>query len=319
MAPLPRARVPPPRELNALHRARQPEGRRRQAPKGGRGRAERGVPRDGGALRLGRDARAHEDATRYARRRERGVAGGRRDRRGAARRRRETREAQPAALLKAQGHEEAGLRGAGALAAPTAAGGPLRGLRVDLPAQGTAQLPRGLQAQLLLGETPRRRKGRRPEGHGVHGRGAPWRGEARHAPAAPDARAQPLLDACRRSARGEAVPRVGRRPHPALGRPGRAVLRGGGRPHIPEGRIRGAGLQRGAGGARARAPLRQAQTRAGVRDGAGIRAPVAQVQELEADSRDQPGQDRRRAGGRQRRRRGRLRARRGPLRGGAGR
>ena len=61
MAPVPRARVRLHRRLDALHSARQPQGRREGPPARGRGRAERGLSRDGRPLRVGRDAGARQD------------------------------------------------------------------------------------------------------------------------------------------------------------------------------------------------------------------------------------------------------------------
>ena len=84
MASLPRARVRLHGRLDAPHGARQPQDRREGPPARGRGRAERGLSRDGRPLRLGGDAGARRDAARQAECRERGVAGRPGDHRRAA-------------------------------------------------------------------------------------------------------------------------------------------------------------------------------------------------------------------------------------------
>lgn len=177
MASLPRARIRLLRRRGSLHRAGQPQdGRQAPSPRG-RGRHQRRVPGDGSPLRGGGDARAREGAARQAQRGERGVAGGRRGDSGAARnglrglrraqggRQGEGRRAQLPPPLQTGGRAEAGLRGAGTPAPEAAAGRPLRGLRVGVRAQGPAQLPRVVQAQLLLGDPSRRRQGGRPARH----------------------------------------------------------------------------------------------------------------------------------------------------------
>ena len=301
MAALPRARLRLHRRVDALHRAGQPEGRRDQAPARGRGRAERGVPRDGRPLRLGGDARARRGPARQAERGERGLAGRPGDHRGAAGRglhrlqraqegrRGQAGGAQRPPVHQARGHAPGGLRGAGAAAAETAARRALRGLRVGVRPQGAEELPCGVQAQLLLGEPSRGREDGGPQGHGRHPGGVPRRRAPRHAPAVPGLRAQPLLDACRRPPRGQVVLRLGRGAHTQVGRPRRAVLQGGGGPHLPARGLRGAGLRRRPRRAQARAPLHEAEARAGVRAGAGLGRAIPQVQAPEAHLGDQPG------------------------------
>ena len=60
LAALPRARLLLLRRLHALRRARQPQGRRQAPPQGRRGRAQRRLLGDGGALRVGGYAGARE-------------------------------------------------------------------------------------------------------------------------------------------------------------------------------------------------------------------------------------------------------------------
>lgn len=163
------------------------------------------------------------------------------------------------------------------------------GLRVGLRPQGAAQPPRRLQAQLLLGEPPRGRQDGRPEGHRHDGRDIPRRRAARHPPAVPGLRPEPLLHARRRPPRGQVVLRLGRGAHTQVGRPRRAVLQGGGGPHLPARGLRGAGLRRRPRRAQARAPLHEAEARAGVRAGAGLGRAIPQVQAPEAHLGDQPG------------------------------
>lgn len=298
MAALPRARLRLHRRLDALHRPGQPGGGRDQAPEGGRGRAQRRVPRDGRALRLGGDARARRDPARQAERGERGLAGRPGDHRGAQGRglhrlqpaegggRGQAGGAQRPPVHQARGHAPGGLRGAGAAAAETAARRALRGLRVGVRPQGAEELPCGVQAQLLLGEPSRGREDGGPQGHGRHPGGVPRRRAPRHAPAVPGLRAQPLLDACRRPPRGQVVLRLGRGAHTQVGRPRRAVPRGGGGPHPPARRLRGAGPRRRPRRAQARAPPREAEAGGGARDGARERPAPAPAQAPQARPRD---------------------------------
>lgn len=110
--------------------------------------------------------------------------------------------------------------------------------------------------------------------------GLPRRREARHAPAVPGLRPEPLPDARRRPARREVVLRLGRRAHREVCGPRRSVPRGGGGPLLPARGLRGAGPRRSSRGAQARAPPSRAQARARPPDGAGLGQAVPRCKHL---------------------------------------
>ena len=192
MAPLPRARVRLPRRLDALHRARQPEDRGREPSREGEvvlnGAYREMAAHYGSAVMPARVAtpRDKPSAENEVWQAALEIIAALRDTvftdfnelKRAVAERLEEHNSRP--FSKREGTRPGGLRGAGEAAPEAAAGGALRGLRVGLRQEGAAQLPRRLQAQLLLGEPSRGREDGRPEGHGLDGGGLPRRRAARH-------------------------------------------------------------------------------------------------------------------------------------------
>ena len=134
------------------------------------------------------------------------------------------RRVQRRALPEAGGVQEGRLRGGGETPAAPPAGGALRGLRVGARPEGPAQLPRRLQAQLLLGAVRAGRPHGGPQGHRVGPRGLGRRRAGGLARPVPRIRPQPLLDQAGGRAPGVRLGRVGPRARGAVGVPGGALV-----------------------------------------------------------------------------------------------